>query len=487
MELTKQNLCNLVAITETVETVPWFNHLWKDRSRRECEADEKEADSTVSDCGSLTASMLLRTQMAGLEFYDAVLNNELQLLKRLVTQHKIDLNAKFIEVRKKNHADLCPIHLASYRGYTYMLQFLIESKCDVNQTTATLRRTALHFAVLRHKMACMLLLIAAGAKIDAKDTFGNSPCHYAADDGYCQILDVLIRRGVNVDIQDITSKTPLMKAVRNNKTDAVLKLIRAHCNLNITDRNSDMALHYAARNGCADITDTLISAGSQIDVQNYWGRTPLMEAVCYNHREVVARLLWSKCDLNRREFKTGDTALHIAIKRNYTAVVELLLAAGSRHDIYNHQGETAAYDAVISNKKDIISLMVLHNCDPEQPGKYFSNGVYKSLFQIGAEKSHFEICRLLAAFGYVDFTARVHLYANYVPSRLVSEQEEIVHWLRKKMQTATSLQQLCRKCIRKRLGHKIVQKIECLPMPRALKEFVLITDVDLKDHAKLTH
>lgn len=424
--------------------------------------------------------MLLRVQMAGIEFYDAVLNNELEVLKRLVAQHKIDLNAKFVEVRKKNHADLYPIHLASYRGYTYMLQYLIESKCNVNQTTGTLRRSALHFAVLRHKMACMLLLIAAGAKLDAKDTFSNSPCHYAADDGYCQILDVLIRRGVNVNTQDITSKTPLMKAVRNNKTDAVLRLIRACCNLNITDRNSDMALHYASRNGCAEIIDILLSAGSLIDVQNYWGRTPLMEAVCYNHKDVVSRLIKAKCDLNRREFKTGDTALHIAIKRNYTDVVDLLLAAGSRHDIYNHQGETAAFDAVATNKIEVIRLMIVHNCDLEQPGKYFSNGIYKSLFQIAAEKGHFEICRLLATFGYVDFTARVHIYTNYIPSRLVTEQEDVVQWLRKKMQTATSLQQLCRKCIRKSLGYRIVQNLECLPMPRALKDFVLIKEVNDK-------
>lgn len=425
--------------------------------------------------------MLLRTQMVGIEFYDAVLNNELQLLKRIVTQHKIDLNAKFVEVRKKNHADLCPIHLAAYRGYTYMLQYLIESKCDVNKTTATLRRTALHFAVLRHKLACMLLLIRAGAKIDAKDTFSNSPCHYAADDGYCQILDRLIRRGVNVNTQDITSKTPLMKAVRNNKTDAVIRLIRANCNMNITDRNYDMALHYASRNGCADVIDILISAGSFIDVQNYWGRTPLMEAVCYNHKEAVARLLKAHCDLNRREFKTGDTALHIAIKRNYTDVVELLLKAGSRHDIYNHQSETAAYDAVVSNKIEIIRLMVVHNCDLEQPGKYFTNGVYKSLFQIASERGHFTICRLLAVHGYVDYRARMYFHPSYIPPRLVPEAEFVVNWLRKKMQTTTSLQQLCRKCIRKRIGYKIAESVETLPMPRALKDYVLIKDFNEND------
>lgn len=420
--------------------------------------------------------MLLRTQMAGLEFYDAVLNNELAQLKRLVTQYKIDLNAKFVEVRKKNHADLCPIHLTSYRGYTYMLQYLIESKCDVNQTTTTLRRTALHFAVLNHRMACMILLIGAKAKLDSKDTFGNSPCHYAADDGYCQILDVLIRRGADVNSQDITSKTPLMKAVRNIKTDAVLKLIRANCNLNITDRNSDMALHYAARNGGVDIIDLLMASGSQVDVQNYWGRTPCMEAVCYNRREAVALLIRANCDLNRREFKTGDTALHIAIRRNYTSVVRLLLAAGSRYDIYNHQRETAAYDAVVSNKIEIIQAMIEHNCDLEVPGKYYSDGVYKSLFQIAAEKGHFETCRLLAQFGYLDFSARVFFHTNYFPTR-VSDSDAAVQWLRKKLQTVTSLQVLCRKCIRKRLGHKIQQNVENLPVPRALKDFVIIKEM----------
>ncbi|KAK6166725.1 hypothetical protein SNE40_023356 [Patella caerulea] len=424
--------------------------------------------------------MLLRAQMAGIEFYDAVLNNELQLLKRLVTQHKLDLNAKFVEVRKKNHSDLCPVHLASYRGYTYMLQYLIESKCDVNRTTTTLRRTALHFSVLRHKIACMLLLIAAGAKLDAKDTFGNSPCHYAADDGYCQILDVLIRRGVNVNSKDITSKTPLMKAVRNNKTDAVLRLLRANSDLNITDRNSDMALHYAARNGCVDIIDILLSAGSLIDVQNYWGRTPLMEAVCYNHREAIARLIEVSCDLNRREFKTGDTALHIAIKRNYSAVVDLLLAAGSRHDIYNHQGETAAYDAVVTNKLDIIRLMIISNCDIDIPAKYFPNGVYKSIFQLAAEKGHYEICRLLASLGYVDYAARDNFYTNYTPSSRPNEQDDLINLLRSSMQSVVNLQQLCRRCIRKRAGHNLSDKIEILPMPRALKDFLFIKELSGK-------
>ena len=48
-------------------------------------------------------------------FYDCVINNDLERLESLVERHKIDLDAKFTEVRKKNHLDLSPIHLVAYK------------------------------------------------------------------------------------------------------------------------------------------------------------------------------------------------------------------------------------------------------------------------------------------------------------------------------------------------------------------------------------
>lgn len=83
-----------------------------------------------------------------------------------------------------------------------MLQYLYDMKCEIHLTTATLRRTPFHFAVLRHKMACFHKLLSFGAKPDARDTFGNTPCHYAAEDGDVIILDVLLRhRSVDPNAQ----------------------------------------------------------------------------------------------------------------------------------------------------------------------------------------------------------------------------------------------------------------------------------------------
>lgn len=70
-------------------------------------------------------------------------------------------------------------------------------------------------------------------------------------------------------------------------------------------------------------------AESRLNAQNQIGLTPLMESVSYNQREAVSLLIKHKdIDLYKRDFCTGDTALHIAVKKNYIHIVEILLRAG---------------------------------------------------------------------------------------------------------------------------------------------------------------
>lgn len=232
--------------------------------------------------------------------------------------------------------------------------------CDIHQCTTTLRRTALHYAVLRHKMACFHKLLSFGADPDPRDTFGNTPSHYAAEDGAVDILDVLLHQKVNVNAQDITSKTPLMKATRNGKLNAVKRLIKAKALLNICDRNMDTALHFAARQGSEALISALIEAGADVNLKNHWGHTPLFEAVNYNNKAAAVRLLVvPSCNVNASDNKTGDTALHVAIRKNYSNLVTELITSGQvLVDKYNSSGESPIYDAVVNNKIETLKGML---------------------------------------------------------------------------------------------------------------------------------
>ena len=68
-----------------------------------------------------------------------------------------------------------------------------------------------------------------------------------------------------------------MKATRNGKIEAVKRLLAAGCALNVRDKNNDTALHFAARHGGAALLSALITAGADVNMQNQWGHTPLME------------------------------------------------------------------------------------------------------------------------------------------------------------------------------------------------------------------
>ncbi len=440
----------------------------------------------------------------GLEFYDCVINNDLARLETLVEQHKIDLNAKFTEVRKKNHLDLSPVHLVAYKGFTGMLQYLYDMKCNIHQTTATLRRTAFHFAVLRHKMACFHKLLSFGANPDPRDTFGNSPCHYAAEDGACDILRVLLQHDIDLNAQDITLKTPLMKATRNGKVEAVKLLLHAGCAVNMRDKNGDTALHFAARHGGVELVEILVRVGSDVGLQNQWGHSALMEAVSYNNKDASGRLLRSRCDVNLREYKGGDTALHVAVRKNYNTIVEQLLSTESIKHVYNYQGELAILDAIVNHKIDTIRIFLHYNYDFDVPVKLDYDGTGgKTIIRVALERGHFDLLRLFGCLGYLISTptpprpfeletraggvsgflanhqAQTAAAAN-AASQQASADSEHAAAVKKFLQEVKGvrlLREICRRTIRKHLSFGIREKARRLRLPEALQNYILLQDM----------
>ncbi|KAK7009024.1 ankyrin repeat domain-containing protein 7 [Biomphalaria glabrata] len=395
-------------------------------------------------------------EQVDLALYDAILNNDMTQVKYLTQHTKRDLNNCFLVVRHKKHEFNNPMRLVSSCGHALMLKFLIEAGCDVNKISKRLRRTPVHMAVLGNNMSCLQLLIAARAKLDIRDVFGNSPCHYAAELGLHGMLDMMIRIGTQVNSQDITAKTPLMKAVRNNKTESTLRLIRANADLNIADNNNEVALHFAARNGSVETVDALISSGSLIDVQNLWGRSPLMEAVCYNNREVVQRLLAAGCDINKRECKSGDTALHIAVRRKYSRVVELLL------------------QYILLSPSYTLNMLTSYDWDIHKYLQFLEQeGQEKSLFFIAADGHCYKTCLLLASLGSIDQSARPILQNRLENIDQTDSNHQNLTMLLEAMKTVIPLKHVCRNVIRKRLGVDLSRKIPALPIPLVVKDYLL--------------
>lgn len=119
------------------------------------------------------------------------------------------------------------------------------------------------------------------------------------------------------------------------------------------------------RQGNVQVTRGLLLAGASglLDAQNQFGLTALMEACSYNQRDVVQLLVRARCDLYKRDFRNGETALHIAVRRFNVQIVETLLDAGAwlaRYS-YTSSGESFLWDVLVYNRTDLLRLFIVHN------------------------------------------------------------------------------------------------------------------------------
>jgi len=93
------------------------------------------------------------------------------------------------------------------------VQAYLESDWDVNEQDEN-GWTALHFAAQNNSVPIGKLLIEAGADIEAKDSYGNTPLFRAtfASHGDCRFIKLLLINGADPNASNHHNVSPLMLA-----------------------------------------------------------------------------------------------------------------------------------------------------------------------------------------------------------------------------------------------------------------------------------
>jgi ankyrin repeat protein len=216
-----------------------------------------------------------------------------------------------------------PLHIASSRGHTAVVQVLLAHKAPVNARNRA-GATPLQLAAANGRLGPAQCLLRKGADVNAQDDRGVSPLHAAVVAGNEGVVGILLSRGANVNAQDAAGSTPLHLAAARGLRAIVRDLLKHRADPNMPDENGGTALHVAAKGG---------------------------------HAEVVKSLLGARADAGVRERILGWTPLFEAVSNGHTAVVRLLLAAGADKDIRDKRGRTVLQDAKESGRRDIVALL----------------------------------------------------------------------------------------------------------------------------------
>lgn len=175
-------------------------------------------------------------------------------------------------------------------------------------------------AARSHNLAFIKFLISLGAKINQPDETGNTPLHWAAQEGDIEIVKLLLKHGAKVDATSAWGNTPLLRAVPGNQVKVAAVLLEKGANVNAANELGNTALHLAAARDLTKMSTLLLNKGARKEARNKDGNTPFHQAVRFPPKFGVAHyLLDAGVNVNAKNAK-GFNPLHYIALRNIEAV-----------------------------------------------------------------------------------------------------------------------------------------------------------------------
>ena len=233
------------------------------------------------------------------------------------------------------------ISTATRNPSTETLEYLI----TVNQQGPEALTAALHYVAIGIGNAQALpLLIEAGADITAV-YHGQSALHMAASSSrpHHDALSILLEAGIPADVRDDSKRTPLHHAMRATcardagpyERQFLRILLEAGADPNSQDSLGNTPLHLTSNT--ATCWDIMFESGADPGIANTDGESVFVQADTVQLRMIAEHA--PSFSMDTKDFN-GDTRLHMAVQREQSSLIELLLELGADRKATNARGET---------------------------------------------------------------------------------------------------------------------------------------------------
>ena len=167
-------------------------------------------------------------------------------LKHAVTTSKHCCNLAHDEMAYRvkedalNKAKLNEVFLKAVKdGNKLLTEKYLGLGADINSRLPYSNFTSLHQAVMNAHIWIVMLLLDAGAHVNARDTDGRTPLHWAARLGHFEIIQLLINRKANLLIETEAGVTALQEA-NSKKHLEITEFLESRCKDILIERNNKL-------------------------------------------------------------------------------------------------------------------------------------------------------------------------------------------------------------------------------------------------------
>ncbi|MBQ7159244.1 MAG: ankyrin repeat domain-containing protein [Treponema sp.] len=231
-----------------------------------------------------------------------------------------------------------------------------------NLTRDHLGNTPLHAAGRWNAMNAAQTLLLFGMNVNAQNLSGKTPLSDCCRSGKTEMAQLLIANGADVNATDVTGRSVLLDAVQAHNENMVSLLLRNGANPQIQDMSGRNAYHEAAMNTNIAIITMLRNAGGNPLSRDRYGETPFSLVLRSNDENLIRTILGSNTMIVDSD---GNTPVHIAVERKASAkLITMLLNMGYPTNQRNAKGITPLYQAITSNQRTLINVLLERGADP---------------------------------------------------------------------------------------------------------------------------
>lgn len=247
-------------------------------------------------------------------------------------------------------------------------------------------------------------------------------------------------------------------------------LVSAGCNIHHRSNSGKTALWKAAAGGHRELVHLLYALGVDLNVHNQVGETVLFEC-CRKIRllSLVSDLIDFGADKDARDVEK-NSVLHLAAVGGNTPAGELLLSSGAELDCVNEYGNTPLHNAVIHGQTAFAVALLNHGAATNVQNLSGQSALYVAMLHLQRNS-----CRLLRRVG-ARLTAKERALFEKCEYRRSDEKRGFYRWLNATFSSPMEMTSVCRIVIRRHLTTNPVISVPKLPLPEALRHFLLLDD-----------
>lgn len=247
------------------------------------------------------------------------------------------------------------IYYAIKYGYTEILKLLLNFNSvsigiplvDIQDSNG---RIPLHYAIQFKNMDAVKLLLLSGSNVNMKDNDSHNSLHLSVYTKDYDIVKIILNHKPAINSRIDSGETSLHISSNQELPRITKLLLDLGADPNIKDNEHELIpLNYAVNLNNVDLVKLLLGYGSNINSQDFYGRTPIHYAIQENNFDIFFSLTHATSLIFPPNFNLfdadGKTALHLALESggNYMEDFLNIILPTSNLNIQDNLGNTSIH------------------------------------------------------------------------------------------------------------------------------------------------